>query len=164
MESFSHPSIKLAAVGLALIALIAFAMGFKENFVRPSDATGHYTAPSEPASSLGEPTPAQAFTEPPPSSAVAPESAPAKPITKPKPVAAPDDEADYGDAAAAPVLIKPISVAPSTAATPQIVTPPKLAPKAAPKVSAAAKVTPPSSATPKAKVAPESIDDLLPPH
>lgn len=140
MESFAHPSIKVAAGVLALISLAAFGVGFKESFVRPGEAAPRYNGPAAPASSLGEPTTAQALTEPVPTSAAEPAPAPSsaaapKSAAKPKPA---DDE----DAAADQVSsIKAKPLAPVSSAPPHV-------------------TPPPSSAAP----APDSIDDLLPPH
>lgn len=141
MESFAHPSIKVAAGVLALISLAAFGVGFKESFVRPGEPAPAYHGPAVPASGLGEPTTAQALTEPVPISAAepapAPSSAAPKSASKPKPAANDDEDAAADQLSSA----KPKSSTPASSAPPRV-------------------TPPPASAAPP----PDTIDDLLPPH
>jgi hypothetical protein len=101
VESFSRPSVSLAAAILGLIALIGFAVGFKGSFSRPGEIEPRFTAAGAPSSSMAEPTQAQALTEPTAPLPAEPSSA-AAPKAKPKP--APDADDDNEDTAtAAPV-------------------------------------------------------------
>jgi hypothetical protein len=106
VESFSRPSVTVAAAVLGLIALVGFAVGFKGAFSRPGEIEPSFTtAPG--ASNLGEPTQARALTEPiAPPVQVAASSTP-KSAAKPKPADDDDDDDTASSSAPPPQIVAP---------------------------------------------------------
>lgn len=154
----------VAAAVLALIALAAFALGFKGSYSRPGEATPAYAGATSAPPSTGDaaPTQARALTEPvaAPTSDQPPVSS-AAPKAKPKPKVVDEDAADAAADQAPPRTSHPANTDTGDRnADDNSDSAGDAAPAPRTPASSSRRAAAPRSSAP----APDAIGDLIPPH